>query len=118
MTSLRRSVLGSIGTIVIASALSAGCSAAQGSAESENSSQSTQTITVRIKDPIPTFRDDALQISVGEGRDILVDVLPAKDIEYVEMHAQVPDQIFARVAHAPFKLYLPADAPGVDGHRW
>lgn len=111
---MKKKVLLSLVALVLV--VASGCSAAQGSRENE--SQSTQPISVRIKDPIPTYRDDHLQISVGEGRNVEVEIIPAAQIEGVEMHATAPDQVLARVAHAPFVMFLPKTAADPDGHRW
>ena len=92
-------------------ALYAGCAAG----DAARDAQSTQTLTVRIKDPIPTLRDGELTISVGAGRTLLVEVTPADHVESVELTLSAPDQVIARLGHAPFALYLPKWAPGPEG---
>lgn len=69
--------------------------------------------TVRITDPIPTVNGGMLEISVGSaGRYLTAEVTPSYDVEVVELHATDPPiESFGRLAHAPFKFFLPATAP-------
>jgi len=99
--------------LALVAAIALGC--AYG--ESGRDAQSTRPLTVRIKNPIPTFRDGDLQLSVGEGKTLEVEVDPVDDLEMVELTARSPDVTLARVAHAPFLLFLPKWAPGPDGQR-
>jgi hypothetical protein len=91
----------------------AGCA----SKEPMREAQSIAPPIVRLTDPIPTYKDGDLQISVGEGRWLEATVTPTTDLEEVVLRGVTPDETFARVAHAPFRFFLPKSAPGAEGRR-
>jgi MYXO-CTERM domain-containing protein len=99
---------------VVLALLSLSCSSKDGLREGQSA---VAPLTVKLLDPIPTYKDGELQISVGEGRTLVADVAPVDDLEMVELHGLLPDETFARVAHAPFNLFLPKSAPGAEGKR-
>jgi hypothetical protein len=81
---------------------SVGCTVDEGSREA----QALTPLAVRLTDPIPTYQDGSLAVSVGEGVWVTFDVSPADHLELVELRASDPDALLGRLGHGPFKFYL------------
>ncbi|GAC1351880.1 MAG: hypothetical protein NVSMB1_09200 [Polyangiales bacterium] len=73
--------------------------------------QSIVPLTITIVDPLPTLQDGDARIKVGAGLFINVTVSTEKHLESVELVAREPDLPLARLAHAPFRLFLPGWVP-------
>jgi subtilisin family serine protease len=90
-----------------------GCSAPPPT--NELSSQSYAPPTVRLKNPVPTYVDGELTVTVGRGRSVEVEVTPAANVSKVEIALTDPPYVFGRLGHAPFVFELPAWVPGEVG---
>ncbi len=91
----------------------AGCGVDEGSREA----QSVTPLEVQIADPIPTYRDGVLELSVGEGAWVTFTVAPAEHLELLELRASDPDALLGRLGHGPFKFWLAKATPGEGGRR-
>jgi hypothetical protein len=96
-----------------AASASAGCAVDEGSREA----QSVAPLEVQIADPVPTYRNGVLEVSVGEGAWVTFSVTPAGHLELVELRASDPDALLGRLGHGPFKFWLSKATPGEGGRR-
>lgn len=83
----------------------AGCTVDEGSREA----QTLTPLSVRLSDPIPTYQDGNLAVSVGQGVWVTFEVAPADHLELFELRASEPEQLVGRLGHGPFKLFLPKE---------
>jgi hypothetical protein len=87
------------------------------SAASDSEIASEPAPVVKLIDPIPTFENGDLVVHVGAGREIEADVTPATALEQVELRLDDPPSAIGRVAHAPFRFFVPASVLGEGGER-
>jgi len=83
----------------------------------ESSSQSVAPPTVKIVDPIPTFENGELSISIGAGREVEARVTPDTALDRVELSIMEPPTVIGRVGHAPFRFFVPQWVLGEGGGR-
>jgi len=102
-------------------ACAAGCIMACSSdpSDRESSSQSVAPPTVKIVDPIPTFENGELQISIGSGRQVEARVTPSTAIDRVELSLSdtEPPTVIGRLGHGPFRFFVPQWVIGEAGAR-
>jgi len=101
------------GCVVMGVMLMIGCASDHN--DRESSSQSVAPPTVKIVDPIPTFENGELSISIGSGREVEARVVPATAIDRVELSMMEPPTVIGRVGHAPFRFFVPAWVLGEAG---
>ena len=70
------------------------------------------TTKAQISDPIPTLLESDLMLSLGEGRWITAEIEPLDRLEAVELRWREPGESAARVAHGPFRFFLPKSSRG------
>lgn len=83
----------------------------------ESSSQSVAPPTVKIVDPIPTFENGELSISIGSGREVEARVTPDTAIDRVELSIADPPTVIGRLGHAPYRFLVPQWVVGEGGNR-
>lgn len=95
--------------------VAAGCSAPPDDRESESQSQTAPV--VKVIDPIPTYENGDLLVRIGTGREVEVSVTPATSLDRVELRIDDEALVIGRVAHAPFRFFVPEWVLGEAGRR-
>jgi len=83
----------------------------------ESQSQSEAAPLVKLVDPIPTFENGDLIVRIGTGREVEVSVTPTTALDRVELRLDDPPTPIGRVAHAPFRFFVPEWVLGEAGRR-
>lgn len=100
-----------------AAAFAASCSAPAQDGGTTSSTQSSEPLTVKIVDPIPTYDNGELTIAVGSGRTIEAQVTPASNVSEVDVRIVDPPVTFGRLGHAPYRFFIPAWAAAGEGGK-